>query len=107
MVENASDYMWSSYRHNALGEKDALITEHTLYQELAQDVTGQCRRYQALFDDPNGKREDAKITQATMKGEVYGSEAFHERVGRLVNRVTKLGLHGGDRKSKEYANQAG
>ena len=107
MVENASDYTWSSYCHNALGEKGTLITEHTLYQELNQDVAGRCRQYQALFDEPNGKREDAKITQVTMKGEVYGSAAFHERIGRLVNRVTKLGLHGGDRKSEEYANQAG
>jgi putative transposase len=93
MVENASDYTWSSYRHNALGEKDALITEHTLYQELAQDVADRYRQYQALFDEPNSKQEEAKITQATMKGEAYGSEEFHKKIGRLVNHVTKLGSH--------------
>ncbi len=107
MVESASDYAWSSYRHNALGEKDALITEHTLYEKLDQNVAGRCRKYQMLFEDQNDKLEDAKITQATMKGEVYGSEEFHEWIGRLVNRVTKLGLHGGDRKSEKYGNQAG
>jgi putative transposase len=102
IVESASDYGWSSYHHNALGEKDVLITEHVLYHGLDQDIGGRCRQYQALFDEQNGEREDAKITQTTMKGEVYGSEGFHERIGKLVKRVTKLGSHGGDRKSEEY-----
>lgn len=86
-----------------------MITERVLYLELDQDVAGQCRQYQALFDEPNEKLEEAKITQVTMKGGVYGSEELHKKMGRLVNRVTKLESHGGDRKSGEYkyTDQAG
>jgi len=42
-----------------------------------------------------------------MRGEVFGSSAFHQEVGQLVSRVTKLTAHGGDRKSEDYKNQAG
>ncbi|MEO1884127.1 MAG: hypothetical protein ABGX71_11275 [Methyloprofundus sp.] len=34
MVETPDDYEWSSYRHNALGKPDSLITEHELYKNL-------------------------------------------------------------------------
>ncbi|MEE9303176.1 MAG: transposase [Thiotrichaceae bacterium] len=107
MVESMSDYCWSSYHHNALGEMNSLITEHERYINLASNKEERLLNYQALFDSPTRPDEDNKIAMATMKGEVYGSEVFHEKVSQLAGRITRLGAHGGDRKSEKYHNQAG
>ena len=32
IVEDIANYRWSSYRHNARGEPDKLITEHDFYK---------------------------------------------------------------------------
>jgi len=37
MVESPADYRWSSYHHNALCEKDDLITEPKIYKGLASE----------------------------------------------------------------------
>ena len=107
MVESATDYCWSSYHHNALGEADALITEHALYNDLAREPEQRYRCYQDLFDRSVNKGEDRRIAEATLKGEVFGSELFHKKIGKLLERVTHLGAHGGDRKSKSFQDQAG
>lgn len=74
---------------------------------MAKDSVHRCLHYQELFDKPVSQHEDARIADATLKGEVYGSDAFHQKVGSLVGRVTRLGNHGGDRKSENYKDQAG
>ncbi len=50
MVKGAADYPWSSYRYNALGEEDILITEHKLYQNLAESFALRVENYQKIFD---------------------------------------------------------
>ena len=107
IVPSTTDYPWSSYHYHALGKPDKLITEHTLYQDLGSDTAQRCRRYRQIFDQPENQTMNTNITQATLKGEVFGSEQFHEKMGQLLNRVTRLAKHGGDRKSKAYKNQAG
>ena len=42
-----------------------------------------------------------------MKGDVFSSELFHEQIGKLIDRVTRLSAHGGDRKSEAYQDQVG
>ena len=37
MVSDPADYRWTSYRWHGLGERNELITDHPLYQALAQD----------------------------------------------------------------------
>ncbi len=107
MVTHIADYPWSSYQHNALGQTDKLITEHKQYQALAKTPTLRAERYQKLFEQPNTNEQEKQISQATLRGEVYGSNAFHDKVGQLISRTTKLARHGGDRKSENYRNQVG
>ena len=107
MVETSTDYPWSSYAHNALGQTDALISEHSLYLELGRDIETRCESYKALFDGLDLAKQNAGITQATERGEAYGSDVFHQRIEKIISRPTRLAAHGGDRKSEEYKNQAG
>jgi len=107
MVAGIADYKWSSYPHNALGEVDKLISEHPLYIELGDTFEERNIGYRQLFDKLDISGEQTKISAATLAGDVYGSEEFHTKIGRLISRVTRRASHGGDRKSKEYNDQAG
>ena len=107
MVKDIADYKWSSYGHNASGQTDRLITEHLLYKELGKNTEQRCENYKKMFMQFNTIKQDSQITEATMRGEVLGSDSFHSKINRLISRVTKLSAHGGDRKSEGYRNQAG
>jgi len=107
MVKDITDYPWSSYPHNALGKEDSLITEHVLYQGLAESSVLRAKQYQQIFDSLSISNQEQQITEATMKGEVYGTEGFHHKISQLISRGTRLVAHGGDRKSESYKNQAG
>ncbi|WP_426369299.1 hypothetical protein [Pseudocolwellia sp. HL-MZ7] len=105
MVKSLNDYKWSSYAHNALGKKDKLVSEHVLYQALGKTVEARCKGYQSLFIKVELTKQNDNITQATLRGEVYGSENFHQYIEKSLTRPTKLSAHGRDRKSKIYKNQ--
>ena len=107
IVKDIADYPWSSYRHNALGEKDSLITEHRLYCDLGKSRELRVEKYQKIFSTQNTTKQELQITEATARGEVYGSSEFHHEIEKLISRSTKLAKHGGDRKSQSYTNQAG
>ena len=107
MVKNIADYPWSSYRHNALDEKNNLITEHKLYKDLGKNSAQRAENYQKIFNILNTVEQEQQITEATMRGEVYGTSGFHHEIRKLISRATKLTAHGGDRKSGNYRNQAG
>ncbi|MFM9967216.1 MAG: transposase [Burkholderiales bacterium] len=51
-------FPWSSHRHNALGEENALITPHSAYALLARDTVARRLVYRGLFDNvrPGGAR---------------------------------------------------
>ena len=107
MVADVSEYEWSSYAHNALGKTDDLITEHCLYEQLSSKPELRHQRYKNIFERIEISKHRLQITKATLAGEVYGSESFHRKISKLVNRTTKLTSHGGDRKSEGFKNQAG
>lgn len=107
MVEDIAEYRWSSYRHNALSQVDPLITEHERYQALGTSPAQRSEGYLTMFEQLNTSEQDTHITQATLRGEVFGSENFHHKISALISRTTKLTSHGGDRKSETYHNQVG
>ena len=107
IVKVLTDYKWSSYGHNALGQPDRLISEHLLYKALGDDSQQRYKSYQKLFDELDISKQDPLITEATLRGEVYGENKFHQKISRLISRATKLAAHGGDRKSEAYKDQVG
>ena len=72
MVEDIEDYQWSSYRHNAMGEKDCLISEHPLYINLGKSSGQRCKKYRKMFRQLNTSKLESQITSATLRGEVLG-----------------------------------
>jgi len=52
LVGAPGDYRWSSFRSNALGHDDALVTPHSSYYALGRTAASRQAAYRALFEDP-------------------------------------------------------
>jgi putative transposase len=104
MVGFPGDYRWSSFRFNALGMPDALITHHEIYQALGSDDVLRQQRYRALFDHCIDPTVIDGIREATNKGWVLGNDRFKEQIGVLLGRQLEPKCRGGDRKSNDFRN---
>ena len=105
MVNSPQDYRWSSYRHNAQGRHDSLLSLHSVYQRLGSDCASRQDAYRSLFHGAFSPGEMEKIRVATAVGSVIGNDRFREQTERaLESRIQPFG-HGGDRKSKSFRNQ--
>ncbi len=104
MVDHPAEYPWSSYRHNALGVSDALITPHDEYLRLALFDEKRQSSYRALFKAHIPDMTLAAIREATNKAWVLGDERFKIKIEKLLDRSVESCGHGGDRRSDKYLN---
>ena len=74
MVSHPALYTWSSYRANALGRDDSLISPHPEYLALGLDVSSQRRAYAGLFDHAIDPSLIEEIRAATRGGYPMGSD---------------------------------
>ena len=51
LVAAPGEYRWSSFRANALGNEDALVTPHSCYYALGRSAASRQAAYRALFED--------------------------------------------------------
>ena len=100
MVGHPGQYRWSSYRHNADGAPDALITPHAIYRALHHSAELRREEYRSLFKSPLDADASEAIRRATKRDLVLGDTPFCESLaGTLKRPVTRL-FRGGDRRSK-------
>lgn len=87
MVQEPSEYAWSSYQINALGKQSKLCTPHPLYMALGEDEKSRQSAYRDLFTGHvlNVKLIE-EIEQATLKGMALGSEQFKAQIELLTGR---------------------
>jgi putative transposase len=102
MTDDPAAYQWSSYRRNALGIADALVTPHALFQSLGLDDTEREASYRALFHDVVADDEIAAIRRAAKSGDLLGDDAFRCRAESLLGRSLARPEHGGDRRSARF-----
>lgn len=76
LVSQPGDYPWSSYRAHALGEPDALIRDHVLYQALGPTPGARGEAYNVLMRTRQDEPAMAAIQSATRSDWVLGSERF-------------------------------
>ena len=103
MVENPAAYEWSSYRFNAIGEPNDLLTPHNEYLCLGKNETERWAAYQHLFDNRPAELDLAEIRDATNKGWPLGSDHFKKVIGTQLGMRAAPTTRGGDRKSKEFS----
>lgn len=102
MVKQPSDYRWSSYRCNAHGHNDKLVTPHPLYMGLAATDPDRYEAYRYLFRTHMDEDTLQEIRDATNKAWALGSERFHAEMEMLLNRQTRPIPRGGDRRSENW-----
>jgi len=105
MVEQPGDYRWSSYRYNALGLADALLTPHFLYESLGADAVQRGAVYRSLFNTQANLTEFDAIRSATETGNILGNDRFKENIETALKRRIERLPHGGDRKSEVFRDQ--
>ncbi len=78
MVNEPSQYRWSSYRHNGLGQMDERIIPHSLYLALGKDEIERLAEYRGLFRSELDDAAISEIRLALAQGQPLGSERFSE-----------------------------
>jgi putative transposase len=88
MVRSPAHYRWSSYRHNAQGQTDDVITPHSEYRALGKSVASRTMAYKALFTGHVGVDDLNKIRAAWQTGTPLGNDYFREKIeGKLGCKV--------------------
>lgn len=102
MVSHPSEYPWSSYRHNAVGKADALISPHMQYRRLGKTDEERQAAYRQLFRHHIPEASLSEIREATNKAWVLGNDRFKERIQKQLERRVVPAARGGDRKSEKF-----
>jgi len=84
-----ADYRWSSYRGNALGRPDSLLSEHEEFRRLGDDIEDRRIRYRNLVRQGLDDSVLEQFRYGSRKGLPVGTRSF---VSRLEEKLqTKLG----------------
>jgi putative transposase len=99
MVDDVGTYQWSSYRHNAYGEHDSLVTSFSLYDALGASPQVRRKAYRALFRQAIEPESLDGIRSAVKRGAALGDSNFVQRLEKSAKRRVARFPHGGDRRS--------
>jgi putative transposase len=101
MCVRPEDHRWSSYRGNALGRRDTLLTPHPVYHALGRSVAARRDAYRSLFDEILAAEIVATLRDATQRGWVPGSERFRAEIAQALARKVDQPMRGRPRKRRE------
>ena len=101
MVEHPADYRWSSYRANAQGEENALVTPHEMYLGLGTTEASRLTAYRELFRYELEPGLVDQIRQASNGNFALGSARFAEEIAAALGRRVTRGKSGRPRKLPE------
>jgi putative transposase len=84
MAADPAAYRWSSFRANALGQPDEIVTAHSCVLALGRTPAEREAAYRELFDRelPTGMVDE--IRKATNGGFALGSQAFRDKVAKVL-----------------------
>jgi putative transposase len=99
MTKTPAQYRWSSYRANAQGKDDTLITPHALYLSLGRTKASRMEAYKALFKDHIDEEDLKQIRAAWQTGTPLGNAQFKGKIERKLK--SKVGHDRRGRPSKQ------
>jgi putative transposase len=94
-------YEYSSYRSNALGIHNPLISPHPTYFELGRNRKGRCRAYRGLFHDRFSDNELCRIRSSTNACRIIGDQHFLSRMESKIGHPLRPGKVGRPRSRKK------
>lgn len=99
IVESPGDYLYSSYRKNARGIPDKLVSPHSLYMEMGDSERDRCESYRSLF---SGEIEPGLIDQIrteTNSCRAIGNDKFKDQIEAMIGRSVRPAKMGRPRKA--------
>jgi putative transposase len=99
MTKTPAQYRWSSYRANAQGKDDTLITPHALYLSLGRTKASRMEAYKALFKAHIDEEDLKQIRAAWQTGTPLGNAQFKGKIERKLK--SKVGHDRRGRPSKQ------
>lgn len=90
MVQQPQEYRWSSFRSNAMGNPDKLLTCHPVYLQLGATEEIRNTTYRRLFDNRLDDHTLCEIRASLNHELVYGSERFKQNIENQTDRPTQL-----------------
>lgn len=105
LASHPSECPWSSYRCNALGEQNVLLTPHPEYQRLGKTGEERQAAYRQLFRARIADKTLDEIREATNKAWVLGGDRFKRKLALQLDRRIAPTARGGDHKSDAYREQ--
>jgi putative transposase len=94
LVEAPGDYPWSSYRLNAEGVPNALITPHDEYLRLGASNAERRGAYEELIRQLLDSKQLDEIRAATNGNFALGGKAFRQRMSAALGRRAERGSAG-------------
>jgi putative transposase len=99
MVRSPADYRWSSYRANAEGFPDSLLSPHAIVQALGETPAERRAAYRDLFRDDLSESQIERIRNTTNSGFVLGSARFEQRMAIELGKRVRAVPNGRKKKS--------
>mgnify|MGYP000117792664 FL=1 len=84
MVDDPAHYRWTSYRANALGERQPILTPHALYLSLGSRAAERQAAYRALFRAHVDQAALDDIRLAINQSQPLGDNRFHDAIARML-----------------------
>ncbi len=94
MAAHPAGYRWSSFRANARGMPDSLLTPHPQYLALGRDAAARMAAYLDLFNGALDRAQLAEIRFAVNAGYALGGERFRKEVEAITGRRAGRGEPG-------------
>ena len=101
MVSEPSEYNWSSYQCNGLGEISELQTPHPEYLALGKNSQERQAKYRALFKAHLTKPLIDEIRKSINKGLALGDDRFTSQIETLTKKRVTAGAKGRLRKVED------
>lgn len=86
MIPDPARYPYSSYRHNALGEDDSIVSPHKTYSALGDSRAEIRKAYRRLFESELDRKLLDNIRNTTNACRVLGNAGFTDQIEAMLNR---------------------
>lgn len=84
MVEDPAHYRWTSYRANGLGQPNARLTRHPLYQRLGRTDEERQAHYRGLFRAQLDRAATDDIRLALNQSQALGNARFYAKIEQMT-----------------------
>ena len=80
MVSDPAQYPWTSYRANALGHYNPILTPHPLYLALGQNEDNRRENYRSIFKTQLDQSATNNLRIAIQQNQPIGNSLFHTMI---------------------------